>query len=218
MSWIIAQSGWIFSLLLVHFELSVIPLLVSFPFSIALGWVANKCGKGRGAFLAIISIVYAIPSLPFLIALPSMIGTKILDPINLEIILALYALALMTRTCADALQQVDRKALDGARAMGMSGSRLFFTVQLPLAGPVMLSGLRVVAASTVSLVTIGSLIGINSLGTLFTEGYQRAFATEILTGVGATLLVALIIDAFLVGAGFVLMPWARKHRNRQKNA
>lgn len=73
----------------------------------------------------------------------------------------------------------------------------------------MLAGLRVVMSSTVSLVTVGSLIGVSSLGTLFTEGYQRAFVLEILTGVVATLLVALILDGLLVGLGKLAMPWTR---------
>lgn len=209
MAWLSTQWPWILSLTLTHLRLSVIPLVIGFLTALPLGWLANRCGKGRGAFLALIAIIYAIPSLPLLIALPSAIGTRILDPINLEIILTLYALALMTRTCADALRQVDRSALDGARSIGMGPARLFFTVRLPLAGPVMLSGLRVVSASTVSLVTVGSLIGIDSLGTLFTEGYQRSYIPEILIGVVMTLVVALILDALLVVIGRMLMPWAR---------
>jgi osmoprotectant transport system permease protein len=209
MSWLSSQWMWIASLAVLHFRLSLIPVVVGFVLSLPLGWLANRCGRGRSVFLAVVSVIYAIPSLPLLIALPSAIGTRILDPLNLEIILTLYALALMTRTSADALRQVDRQAIDGAQSMGMSPVRLFFTVRLPLAGPVMLSGLRVVAASTVSLVTVGSLIGIDSLGTLFTEGYQRSYIFEIMTGVVLTLLVALVLDGLLVGIGKLLMPWTR---------
>lgn len=209
MNWLSSQWLWIGSLTLTHLRLSIIPIVIGLALSIPLGWLANRLGHGRGAFLAVIAVIYAIPSLPLLIALPSIIDTKILDPINLEIILSAYAVSVMTRTTADALRQVDRSALDGARSMGMGANRMFFTVRLPLAGHVMLSGLRVVSASTVSLVTVGSLIGVESLGTLFTEGYQRSFILEILVGIVATLLVALVLDAVLVGCGKLLLPWTR---------
>lgn len=90
MAWLSTQWPWILSLTLTHLRLSVIPLVIGFLTALPLGWLANRCGKGRGAFLALIAIIYAIPSLPLLIALPSAIGTRILDPINLEIILTLY--------------------------------------------------------------------------------------------------------------------------------
>ena len=81
-----------------------------------------------------------------------------------------------------------------------------------MAGPVLLAGLRVVSVSTVSLVSVGALIGVSSLGSLFTDGYNRSFTTEILIGVGATVLVALFFDLVLVGLGRLLLPWASASR------
>lgn len=216
MTWLVSQLPWIGSLALVHLRLSVVPVVIGFLVSIPLGLLANRLRHSRGAFLALIGVIYAIPSLPLLVAIPSIIGTRILDPVNLEIILALYAVALMTRTCADALRQVDSQAIGAAEAIGMSPARLLFTVRLPLTGPVMLAGLRVVMSSTVSLVTVGSLIGVSSLGTLFTEGYQRAFIPEILTGVVATLVVALVLDGLLVGLGKLAMPWTRVRKGKDR--
>lgn len=216
LSWLQSDGGWIAGLALTHLRLSIIPLLAGFVLALPLGWLANRTRRVRGVFLAIISVIYAIPSLPLLIALPSAIGTRILDPINLEIVLALYAVALLTRSVADALRQVDRQSVSAARAMGMGPMRLLLTVQFPLAGPVILSGLRVVSASTVSLVTVGSLIGIQSLGSLFVEGYQRAFPAEILTGVALTLLVALLLDGCLIGLGRLLMPWTRQMQKERR--
>jgi osmoprotectant transport system permease protein len=77
-----------------------------------------------------------------------------------------------------------------------------------LAGPVLLAGLRVVSVSTVSLVSVGALIGVSNLGSLFTDGYRRAFTTEILVGVGGIVVLAVVFDLLLVLAGRVLMPWA----------
>ena len=92
-------------------------------------------------------------------------------------------------------------------------SRLFsarqraFRVALPLAGPVLLAGLRVVSVSTVSLVSIGALVGVSSLGSLFTDGLRRDFTTEIVVGVVLTVVLAVVFDAVLVLAGRLLMPW-----------
>ncbi len=84
-----------------------------------------------------------------------------------------------------------------------------FGVELPLAGPVLLAGLRVVSVSTVSLVSIGALIGVDNLGSLFTDGFRRDFQTEIVVGIVATVLIALIYDVLLVLVGRLLMPWAK---------
>jgi osmoprotectant transport system permease protein len=85
-------------------------------------------------------------------------------------------------------------------------------VQLPLAGPVLLAGLRVVTVSTVSLVTVGAVIGVSSLGSLFTDGFQRNIPAEILSGLVATVALALVLDAALVWLGRLVMPWTRTAR------
>jgi osmoprotectant transport system permease protein len=91
---------------------------------------------------------------------------------------------------------------------------VFWRVDLPLAVPVLLAGVRVVAVSTVSLVTIGALIGVPSLGTLLTDGFQRGIPAEVATGVIATMLLALFFDAVLVTAGRILTPWTVSRRER----
>ena len=82
-------------------------------------------------------------------------------------------------------------------------------MELPLAGSVLLAGARVVSASTVSLVSVGSLVGVHGLGYFFTDGFNRSFPTEILAGVIGTAVVALIFDLVLVALGKLLMPWTR---------
>jgi len=83
-------------------------------------------------------------------------------------------------------------------------------VELPLSGPVLLAGMRVVAVSTVSLVTVGAVIGVQSLGSLFTDGFQRGIQAEIIAGLVATVALALLFDGALVLAGRLLMPWTRR--------
>jgi osmoprotectant transport system permease protein len=87
-------------------------------------------------------------------------------------------------------------------------------VEFPLAGPVILAGLRVTVVSTISLATVGILIGVENLGYLFTNGLQRRIIPEVLAGVVAVVVIALILDYLLVLAGRALMPWARKPSRR----
>lgn len=118
--------------------------------------------------------------------------------------------ALMVRSAADAFGAVDQKTRDAAVAVGYSPRSIFWTVDLPLATPVLLSGLRVVTVSTIGLVTIGALIGIPSLGSLLTDGFQRGITAEVVTGLLCTVVLALLLDALLLVFGRAITPWNRR--------
>ncbi|WP_221583899.1 ABC transporter permease [Microbacterium sp. G2-8] len=212
MSWILANLDQIAQYGAQHLVLAVIPTIIGALVSLPLGWLANRHGVGRGVLLGASGLLYAIPSLPLFIVMPALLGTQILDPVNVVVAMSFYALALMVRTSADALASVDGELRLAASAVGFSGWQRFWGVDLPAAGPVLLAGLRVVSVSTVSLVTVGSLIGVQSLGYFFVDGYQRGFATEIAVGIVGTVLIALALDAALVVAGRLLMPWTRRVR------
>jgi len=212
MTWLIDNFSYVWGLTLKHIWLSVIPIVVGFLVALPIGWYASRHPKLRGGVLSIGGVIYSIPSLPLFVALPAIMGTRILDPLNVVVALSLYAAAVMVRAAADAFSAVSAEVLDAASATGYSSRQRFFTVQLPLAGPVLLAGLRVVAVSTVSLVSIGSLVGVSNLGTLFTDGFARGFMTEIVIGVVATVVVALALDAVLVTTARILMPWSQVGR------
>ena len=122
----------------------------------------------------------------------------------------------MARSVADALASVDPGVRQAATAIGYSSWRRFWTVEFPLAGPVMLAGLRVVAVSTIALVTVGILVGVESLGYLFTNGFQRRILVEVLTGVVMTMVLALVVDLLLARLGRLVMPWSRPQRASQR--
>lgn len=207
MSWVLTNAGMIGDLLLRHVWLSAIPLVVSFLVAVPAGWFASRHPRLRAVVLGAGSILYTIPSLPLFVIMPSLIGTDFLSPLNVLIALSIYGVAIMVRSATDAFASVAPDVLEGARATGHSDGQRAWTVQLPLAGPVLLAGLRVVSVSTISLVSVGSLIGVTSLGNLFTDGFHRDFVTEILTGVVATVALAVVFDLALVAAGRLLMPW-----------
>lgn len=218
MSWFWSNFGLIWQLTINHVGLSIPPILVGFVLSVPIAWLANRFRLSRGVILSIAGLLYVIPSLPLFIAMPSIIGTKSLDPINVIVALSIYGLALMVRTSADALASVDGDVRLSATSIGFSGWGRFWSVDLPLAGPVMLAGVRVISVSTVSLVSVGSIVGVSSLGNLFLDGYARYFPEEIVVGIIGTLLIAVVFDLAIVIAGRLLMPWTRSSRRADRRA
>jgi len=214
-SWLWSNLGLVWDLTVAHVTLSVFPIVIGFLVSIPIGWLANRYRGSRGVLLTIGGILYTIPSLPLFVAMPALIGTQILDPINVVIALSLYSLALMVRTTSDALASVPGDVLQSATAVGFSTWRRFWSVELPLAGPVLLAGLRVVSVSTVSLVSVGSLVGVSNLGTMFVQGLNQYNNAEVVTGIVAIVIIALVFDLALVLLGRLLMPWTRLGTTRR---
>ncbi|MDJ0348494.1 ABC transporter permease [Cryobacterium sp. PH29-G1] len=209
MTWIWSNLDLIWDRTFDHLVLSVPSIVLSFIVALPFGWLAHRYRASRAVILTSVGLLYAIPSLPLFIVLPFIVGTSIRSPLNLIIALTLYGVALMVRVVADGLGAVDRDVRQSATAVGFSGWTVFWQVELPLAGPVLLAGLRVVAVSTVSLATVGAVIGAQSLGSLFTDGIQRGIQAEIIAGIIATVLLALALDGALVLLGRLLMPWTR---------
>ncbi len=209
MEWFLANSSLVWSLTLDHMRISVIPIVLGFLISVPIGWLAQRFPATRGLVLGGVGILYTIPSLALFMLLPPLLGISVLSEANVIIALTIYAVAIMVRTVADAFASIEPQALRSATALGYAEWGRFFAVELPLAGPVLLAGLRVVAVSTVSLVTVGVLVGIQSLGYLFTDGFQRRIIPEVMTGVVITFLVALLFDAVLVLLGRIILPWSR---------
>jgi len=208
-NWVGDNLDLILELTLVHLRQSVVPIAVGLLLSIPLGWVAWRYRLVRGPVIVLTGLLYTIPSLALLILLPAVFGYSATDEPNLMIALTIYAIAIPVRAVADGLDSVDADVRQAATAMGYAAPRRFFTVELPLAGPVILAGLRVAAVSTISLATVGILIGVTNLGYLFTNGLQRRIIVEVLAGVVAVVVIALVIDLVLVLLGRMLMPWAR---------
>lgn len=209
MTWIGENLGLIAALTLEHLRQSLPPILWGLLLSLPLGWVAHRWRVARGPIVIVTGLLYTLPSLALLPLLPVIFGISALSELNLILALTIYAVAILVRSVADGFDAVDGDVRRAADALGYGPVRRFFGVELPLAGPVILAGLRVAAVSTIALATVGILIGVTNLGYLFTNGFQRRIVEEILAGVVAVALVALIVDLLLVLAGRVLLPWAR---------
>lgn len=218
MTWLV--SGWpqAVQLALVHLALSLPAIILSVLIALPLGVLANRRPRLGGALLSIAGLLYAIPALPLLIIVPALLGIPLRSPLTMVVVLTLYGVALLVRSVADAFGAVDHTIQQAAVAIGHSPLAVFWKIEIPLAIPVILSGVRVVVVSTVGLVTIGALVGISSLGTLFTDGFQRGIAEEVLTGIVLTVALAMLLDAVVVIVGRILTPWTRAISPGSKSA
>lgn len=207
MNWVLDNLGLIGSLTLDHLRQSTIAIVAAFVIAVPLGWLAWRYTRLRGSVLTTIGLLYTIPSLGLFALLWAVFGIPYLSETNLIIALTIYGVAIMTRSVTDGLDAVDATTREAAIAVGYGPWRRFWTVDLPLSGPVLLAGLRVTATSTIALATVGILIGVQNLGYLFTNGLQRRIIPEVLTGVVLVVIISLVIDLLLVWVGRALMPW-----------
>ncbi|GAA3632257.1 ABC transporter permease subunit [Kineosporia mesophila] len=198
-------SSWFFT----HLWMSVLPVVIGLIIALPIGWVASRYRWTYPPITNLAGLLYTIPSLALFILMPSILGTKILSPVNMVVALTVYSLALLVRVVADGLNSVAPDIRAAATAMGFSGIGRFLRVDLPIAVPVITAGLRVATVSNVSLVSVGALIGVPQLGSLFTEGFSRYIPGITLLGILLCLALALVLDALIVLGSRVLTPWQR---------
>lgn len=210
MSWVLDNWELIGERMWVHLVTSLPAIVAAVLISLPLGWLAHRIRPLNSGILTTAGLLYAIPSLPLFIALPIMLGTGLRDLSNVVLALTLYGIALMVRSVTDGFDAVPTESRLAAVAMGYSGLRRILTVELPLAVPVMITGLRVVSVSTISLCTVGAVLGIPSLGMLFTDGFQRSILSELVAGIVLTMALAAVLDVLIVALGKALTPWRRQ--------
>ena len=201
------DTAW--ALTLVHLRLSLIPVALGLLIAVPLGALVWRHTVLRRITTLTASIIFTIPSLALFVVLPLIIPTRILDEANVIVALTLYTTALLVRSVPEALDAVDAHVRDAASAVGYTRLRQLLQVELPLSLPVLFAGLRVVAVSNISMVAVGSVIGIGGLGTWFTEGYQSDKSDQIIAGIIVIFGLAVVIDTIILVAGRAITPWAR---------
>lgn len=205
--WIPTNAGRLTADLFEHVRLALLPVLIGLIVAVPLGWVANRWPVARAILVPVTGLLYTIPSLVLFITLPVVLGTQIASPLNVIVALSLYTLALLVRSVADALAAVPGMVVAAATALGYRPARRFAQVELPLALPVLVAGLRVATVTNISLVAVGALVGQGGLGYYITDGFIRGFPTSIITGTVLILVMALVFDALLLLAGRKITPW-----------
>ncbi|MDV7089737.1 ABC transporter permease [Rhodococcus opacus] len=215
MRWLIDNFSVVVDLTKTHLYLALVPLLIGLLIAVPVGTAIRGASWLRKFTLIVAGIAFTIPSLALFVTIPSVVGLQILDPLNVVIALTIYSTALLIRAVPEALDSVPPDVVDSATAMGFTRLRRALTVELPLALPVLVANVRVVAVTNISLVSVGSLIGIGGLGTLFTQGYQRDYPDQILAGIIAIVVLALAFDLLLFLVGRALTPWTRQQKVRR---
>ncbi|WP_306357671.1 MULTISPECIES: ABC transporter permease [unclassified Nocardia] len=212
MRYLIDNFGDIADYTRTHLVLALVPLLLGLLIAIPAGAVAHRVPWLRRITVTAAGIAYTIPSLALFVILPPLLGISTIDPLNVIIALTIYSVALLVVAVPTALDSVPAAVLDAADAIGYARLRRVLTVEFPLAFPVFVANLRVVAVTNISMVTVGALIGVGGLGKLFTQGYQRDYPDEIIAGIIVVLVLALVIDRLLYLLGRLATPWLRTGR------
>jgi osmoprotectant transport system permease protein len=190
-----------------HFGLAALAVGGGFVLSLGLSIVAVRFRLTLAPILAVSGILFTIPSLALFAALVPVTGLSLLTA---EIPLVLYTLLIFIRNIVAGLDGVPADVVEAADGMGYPGRTRLLRVELPLALPLIVAGIRLASVSTIGLVTISGILGdrFGGLGFFIFEGYRRSFPTEILVGAVPCVLLALAVDRLLVSAGERLTPWA----------
>jgi osmoprotectant transport system permease protein len=212
MRYLLSHLGDAWALTVVHLRLSLVPVLIGLAIAVPLGALVQRAPIARRLTTATASVVFTVPSLALFVVLPLIIGTRILDEANVMVALTAYTTALLVRAVLEALDAVPAQVRDAATAVGYPTITRMLKVELPLSIPVLVAGLRVVVVTNIAMVSVGSVIGIGGLGTWFTEGYQADKSDQILAGIIALFILAIVIDMLIVLAGRLATPWERAAR------
>jgi len=193
----------------VHVRLTVAAVLLGLAVSLVLAYVAHRRPAVYAPLLVLTNVVYAIPSVVMFALIATFTGTLLSDtPVVLA--MALYTTVILVRNITEGLRAVPPGVVDAATALGYRPFRRFTTVELPLALPGIIAGLRVATVSTVSLISVGALVGRGGLGRLFNDGFNRRINEEVWAGAAAIVVLALVLDAVIVVGGRLATPWARR--------
>jgi osmoprotectant transport system permease protein len=191
-----------------HLLLAGIAVSAGFVLSLGLAIVALRRRRLRGAIVTASGVIYTIPSLALFVALVPLTGLSILTA---EIPLTLYTLLIFLRNILAGLDGVAPDVIEAADAMGYSGRARFARVELPLALPLVIAGIRLASVSTIGLVTVSGILGdrFGGLGFFIFEGYAHSFPTEVLFGAVPSVALAIVVDVLLQRAQRRLTPWAQ---------
>ena len=192
--------------------MALLPVLFGLLVALPLGLAAARWRWLYQPTVGLMNVVYSLPSLAVFIVLIPFTGLAARATVIIP--LTFYTLAVLIPAVVDGLTSIPDHVRQSAVAMGFTPLRRLVRIELPIAAPVVLAGLRVATVSSISLVSVGALIGRGGLGYLFIDGWQRQFPTPIVVGITLVVLLAVIADGLLVLAQRLLTPWARARRSQ----
>lgn len=198
-----------------HVTLTVVAVGIGFVLSLAMALVAVRWRWTYPGFAGIAGVLYAIPSLALfsvLVAIPFFgLGFR-----TAEVALVSYTLLILLRNIVAGLDAVPEPVREAADGMGYESWRRLIGVDLPLATPTIVAGLRIATVTTVGLVTVAALVGAGGFGDFIDDGLGRDFPTPIVVGAVGSVALAVAFDLIFVAAGRLLTPWSRAGRRRER--
>jgi len=205
-SWISGHADVITAALVQHIELTLIAVVLGLVIAVPLGLVAWRSRVFRGPIFTVTGILYTIPSLALFAFLLPLTGLTILTA---EIGLVSYTLLILVRNIVVGLNSVPDDVREAARGMGFRPLAELARVDIPLAIPAIMAGVRIATVTTIGLVTVTALIGEGGLGSLIYTGLLRDFHTPLVVGTVLSVALAVISDLSLSGLQRLVTPWAR---------
>ena len=189
-----------------HIWITVVSVLTGVVIAFPLALLARRLPPLESTILGVSTGIYTIPSLALF---PLLVPFTGLTPTTVVIGLALYALTVLVRAMLEGLRAVPEEVRESATGLGYGKTKLLFRVELPLALPVIMAGLRVATVSTVALTTVGSLVAYGGLGNLIKDGVSTNFRAELFSAAVLCVVLAIVLDVLIVVAQRLLTPWTR---------
>ena len=189
-----------------HIWITVVAVLAGLLIAFPLALLARRLPRLESTILGVSTGIYTIPSLALF---PLLVPFTGLTPTTVVIGLALYALTVLVRAMLEGLRAVPADVRESATGLGYGAGKLLFRVELPLALPVIMAGLRVATVSTVALTTVGSLVAYGGLGNLIKDGVNTNFRAELFAAAVLCVVLAIVLDVLIVLVQRVLTPWTR---------
>jgi osmoprotectant transport system permease protein len=189
-----------------HVELTLIAVALGLLISFPLGLAARKWRRSAGPILGFTGLLFTIPSLALFALLVPFTG---LSRTTAEVGLVGYTLLILVRNIVAGLDGVPADVREAAQGMGFRPLAQLLRVELPLAAPAIVAGIRIATVTTIGLVTVTGLIGQGGLGAFIIEGINRDFRTPLVVGSVLSIALAVVADVVLAGAGRLLAPWSR---------
>jgi osmoprotectant transport system permease protein len=205
-SWVSGHADAILAALVQHIQLTVIAVVIGLLIAVPLGLVAWRSRLFRGPIISVTGILYTIPSLALFSFLLPFTGLTVLTA---EIGLVSYTLLILVRNIVVGLNAVPDEVREAARGMGFRPRAELARIDIPLAIPAIIAGVRIATVTTIGLVTVTALIGEGGLGSLIYDGLLHDFHTPLVVGTVLSVALAVVADLGLAGAQRIITPWAR---------
>jgi osmoprotectant transport system permease protein len=209
----LSENFWedIFPAIQGHMYLSFVSVAIALAISLPVGVLAARYRKIYPPVTFVTGILYSIPSLALFSILISVPGI-VIGPTPVIIALVAYSLLILIRNVVAGIDSVPAETIDAARGMGLTNRQILFGVELPLALPVIVAGIRIATVTIIGIATIGAYISGGGLGKLIFDGINRNFPTMIITGAVLATALAILADLLLLALERYLRPWARRRR------